>query len=172
MVAEIWKPIDDYSNYAVSSFGRIRNSLTNHILKPWISSRGYMYVSLSRHSKVKHKSVHRLVAEMFLGKHPTMEVNHINENKTDNRLTNLEWITHKDNLNYGSHNERMKATKRKMKLGKPVLQVSLSGKVIKHWDTESETKNEGFNPRHVNECCRHRRFTHHGYKWIYENEEI
>jgi hypothetical protein len=131
-----------------------------------------MYVSLSRHSKVKNKSVHRLVAEMFLGKHPTMEVNHINENKTDNRLTNLEWITHKDNLNYGSHNERMRATKRKMKLGKSVLQVSLSGKIVKRWNTESETKNEGFNPRHVSECCRHHRFTHHGYKWIYESEEI
>ena len=170
MVAEVWKPIAGYEHYAASDWGRIQNTRTNHILKPWISARGYQYVGLSSYGTVHNKAVHRLIAEAFLGIHNGLEVNHINENKMDNRLVNLEWITHKENLNYGSHNLRMRKTKLSMKLGKPVLQMTLSGQPIKRWYSANESKQAGFNPRHVNECCNHRRKTHGGYKWKYESE--
>ena len=63
-----WKIIKDNPNYSVSDTGLIKRNSTNKQLKPWISSRGYLYVSLSRNGKVKKFSIHRLVANAFLPK--------------------------------------------------------------------------------------------------------
>ena len=111
---EIFMPIKDYEDtYAVSNLGRVKNIKTGKILKPTKETGGYMKVTLYKNGKAKYHRVHRLVISAFKANSDNKpEVNHRNEDKTDNRLNNLEWISHKDNNNYGSHNERMAATKK------------------------------------------------------------
>lgn len=105
---EIWKPIKHpymRDQYEISSFGRVRNINTNHILGTFTSNSGYLRIAVNdpRYSYKKNinLSVHRLVAETFI---PNPEnkpiVNHINGNKLDNRVINLEWVTYSENRNH------------------------------------------------------------------------
>lgn len=166
-----WKTIENYPNYSVSDTGLIKRN--NKLLNPWLGSRGYLYVSLSKNGKVKKFSVHRLVANAFLPKNSNaLEVNHLDENKKNNCVSNLEWTTHKKNLNYGTHNSRMARTKISQKLGKPVIQFDKNGNYLKRWNSAQECGRNGFNYRHVSECCKHERKTHAGFIWKYESEVI
>lgn len=106
---EKWITITGYPNYQMSNTGLIKNKATNHLLKEWANSRGYKYVSLSHKAHKRNFAVHRLVATYFVkGKSCDKEVNHKDEDKLNNQANNLEWISHKDNLNYGHHNQKMR----------------------------------------------------------------
>ena len=107
---EIWKDIEGYEGlYQVSNLGRVKSKhrVSERILKPSINSRGYMLVILSKNGEYKSGKVHRLVAQSFI---PNTEnkpqVNHIDENKTNNMASNLEWVTVKENINHGTRTER------------------------------------------------------------------
>ena len=128
---EIWKNIKNYEGlYQVSSEGRVRrldnyiNTGIRHsekrlhkgrILKQRLKNNGYLTVDLSKDQQVKTISVHKLVAVAFLGepKDGRNEVNHINCNKQDNRLENLEWVTHKENQAHAKTNDRFNPPNRK-----------------------------------------------------------
>ena len=98
MEKEIWKTIENFPNYEVSNFGNVRNKKNGRLLKQTIGREGrYLSVYLSNNGKENTQRVHRLVAETFLGKHPNLIVNHIDGNKTNNRVDNLEWCTVKEN---------------------------------------------------------------------------
>ena len=102
---ERWKKIDGYENYSVSNMGRVRNDRTMRLLRPILGGYGYYKVNLSPGPRTV--DIHRLVAESFLPNNQGLpQVNHINEDKTDNRVENLEWCTAKHNINHGTHNER------------------------------------------------------------------
>lgn len=108
-----WKIIKDYENYEVSDSGLVRNRKTGRELKG-LDNRGYLRVCLYKYDKQTFKSIHRLVAETFIpnpDKKP--EVNHINEIKCDNRIENLEWMTSKENMNYGNRSKRQAVSKSK-----------------------------------------------------------
>ena len=93
---EVWSQIDGYDNYEVSSFGRVRNNKTGRILK--VYNKGcYCIVGLSK-GTTKSVSVHRLVANAFLPnpKNKT-QVNHLDKNGFNNNVTNLEWVTNREN---------------------------------------------------------------------------
>lgn len=105
---EIWKDIYDlnYAGYQVSSMGRIRSfrdfhgNIANdpHILNPRINEDGYYELTLySNERKKKTFRVHKLVANTFLGEHPGMVVDHINTDKLDNRVENLQFVTAETN---------------------------------------------------------------------------
>ena len=116
-MTENWKKIImnniEYSNYEVSDLGRLRNCKTNQILEPYINSGGYMKCKLYNDDTPKTFSIHRIVAFMFLSNlKPKTDkfVNHIDHDKANNCLVNLEWCTHSDNIKHAHAKEGRKST--------------------------------------------------------------
>lgn len=95
---EIWKPINH--TYEISNLGRVRNSTTGLIKKLHLVNSRYLAVDLWNNNKGKKYLVHRLVAKAFLGEPQSIhhEVNHKNSDRTDNRASNLEWVTRSENM--------------------------------------------------------------------------
>lgn len=110
---EIWKDVKDYEElYQVSNLGRVKSFYTNRILKGCKTSNGYLKVDLCKNGIVSTKTIHRLVAQAFISNSENKsQVNHIDENKTNNVISNLEWSTAKENINHGTHNERVSKSK-------------------------------------------------------------
>ena len=139
-----------------------------------VNIKGYLRVELSKNGERKKCSVHRLVAQTFIPNPENLpEVNHIDEDKTNNRVDNLEWKWHKDNCNHGTRNERIgKANKivqtNNSKKSKRVLQLSLSGELIKVWPSVSECGRNGFDKGNVCKCCNGKSKTYKGFRWEYE----
>lgn len=123
---EVWADIKGYEGlYQVSNYGRVK-SLARYrkgnadskvfqeekVLKQYINNKGYCIVELCLDAKRKRYSVHRLVANAFIANNNNKEqVNHIDEDKQNNYVGNLEWCTCKENVNYGLHNEKISKTK-------------------------------------------------------------
>lgn len=108
---ELWKDIDGFPGYQISSRGDVRcyrdfhgNITSNYRnLKPLANKDDYLYVDLyTSERKQVHKRIHRLVADAFLGPNPDLVVNHVNGDKHDNRVDNLEWVTPKENSRLAS----------------------------------------------------------------------
>lgn len=119
---EIWKDIEEYEGiYQVSNLGRVKRVTTGRILKGWKDGYGYLTVKLCKNGIVSNKTIHRLVAQVFIPNTENKpEVNHIDEDKTNNRVDNLEWSTAKENSNHGTRNERLSRTK-----SIPILAINL-----------------------------------------------
>lgn len=101
---EIWLPIKKYPHYEVSSNGRVRNPGTGKILKG-TNFKGYRQVCLTDESGEHCERVHRLVADTFFdGDHENLQVNHIDGNKANNFIENLEWCTAKENIQHAFRN--------------------------------------------------------------------
>ena len=93
---EVWKSVSDYDNYEVSSFGHVRNKKTGRILKA-ANTGGYFYVGLSK-TTTRSFSVHRLVALAFIENLANKtHVNHKDKNTLNNNISNLEWLSPKEN---------------------------------------------------------------------------
>lgn len=112
---EMFKDIQGYPNYQISNLGRVWSKKRQIYLKPNKNNSGYLTVYLpAANGKYKRELIHRLVALTFI---PNLEnlpcVNHKDENKENNAVTNLEWINHKENINYGTCIERMTKSKGK-----------------------------------------------------------
>ena len=156
---EIWREIEGYPNYMVSNMGRVKTLervvsgrlLKEKILKPMINRDGYCYVNLYYNTKkYKSKALHRLVAQAFLPNPNNLpQVNHKDENKTNNVVENLEFCTAKYNSNYGTHIERQAINR-----AVPISQYDLNGNFIRHWfGGVSEVGRElGLNPSNLSAC--------------------
>ncbi len=109
---EIWKHIAGYEGlYWVSNLGRVKNA--EKVLKLTPNKKGYQRVGLHKNGKIKTVYVHRLVAEAFVPNNNNLpQVNHKDENKSNNNADNLEWCTSLYNNTYGDKNERANETKR------------------------------------------------------------
>ena len=91
--------VKGYEGYEVSNTGKIKSLKTNRLLTPQKNNCGYLYILLTdSNKKVKINLIHRLVFDSFIGIDDGLEINHLDEDKENNRLDNLELITHEDNL--------------------------------------------------------------------------
>lgn len=176
---EIWKDIIGYEGrYQVSNLGRVKslnynNTNKEKILKPKKESNGYLRVNLSKNGKAKMHSVHRLVAIAYIPNPENKEtVNHKNENKEDNRVENLEWMTSYENNRYGTHDIRS-ASKQKnnKKTSKPVVGVSLIGEEVLRFPSTAEAERQGkFFHSAVGKCCNGKSKSYKGYVWYWEKD--
>lgn len=118
----VWKDIEGYEGiYQISNYGEVmrlmsydsRNHLRNSkILKQRKNKDGYMVVGLHKNSKEKKYLVHRLVAKAFISNPNKLpEINHIDENKQNNSVPNLEWCNRKYNVNYGNAQKKRVETR-------------------------------------------------------------
>ena len=167
---EEWRDIAGYEGkYQVSSLGNVR-AMNYHregrcqVLKPAMDKYGYLKLLLCKNGKHKNHSVHRLVAEAFITNAEGLEqVNHRDENKANNAVSNLEWCTAKENSNYGTGIARRAAT-----LSKPVQQFSKDGTFVAVWPSTIEAERvTGIYHSAICSCCNGRYHTAGGYKWRY-----
>lgn len=129
---EIWRAVKGYEGlYEVSNLGRVRSldriskgrRRKGRILRHYVTGSEYFQVCLSKEGESKNIAVHRLVATAFVPNPEKKEtVNHINEDKRDNRSCNLQWLTLEENLHFGTRAERQRKTLTK-NIGVPVFQI-------------------------------------------------
>lgn len=170
---ETWKPISGYEGlYEVSDLGRVKGLRRNKILREQKRRHGYLSVWLYKDGcKPIQASIHRLVANAFCGEHEAnAEVNHINENKADNRASNLEWLTHKENTNFGTAQSRRSERIRNNKRSTPVSQYSENGELIKTYPSIGQAFREtGYSQGNIHRAMQSPSRRAYGYIWIPEN---
>ena len=187
-VMETWKDIDGFEGYyqisncgAIGSLDRfdgIRN-LKGKYLKQSLKQNGYLQVGLRKNGKRKWFSVHRLVAIHFIDNPENKpQVNHIDCDKQNNNVNNLEWVTAKANYkhaernglmnpakgenhpNYGLYGERSKSAKKVVRYNKETGEMKLyNAKILAKYD--------GFDVTSISKCCNGWQKTHKGYEWYF-----
>ena len=166
MKSELLKQITGYPEYWVSTIGNVYSMKNGRMkkLKPSKNGKGYLKVLLYKNGRPKHLKVHRLVAEAFIPNQNNLpQVNHKDEDKTNNIVSNLEWCTAKYNINYGAHNKRMTKTK-----SKTVLQLRMDGSLVRIWPSVMEIQRQlGYSQGNIAACCRGERHSAYGFKWCY-----
>ena len=103
-MVETYKKIEGFENYSVSDFGNVRNDKTGKIKTAGANKDGYVRVDLIKDGKTHSKYAHRLVIEAFiLNPQNKSQVDHIDNNRSNNHITNLRWATSKEN----NHNRKL-----------------------------------------------------------------
>lgn len=182
MQEEIWKDIKNYEGlYQVSNLGNVRSiprqgaHKTLHILKPGRTRKNYLQVSLTKNSIQKPFRVHRLVAIAFIpNPNSYPQVNHIDGNKQNNCVENLEWCTNEYNM---KESWRLGLRDNIYKKGKEnsrsviINQYNFQGEFVKKWYCVRDIERElNFDNRNICACARHKRKSAYGFIWRYEND--
>ena len=191
-IVEIWKPVVGYESlYECSNLGRIKSlnrkiirkngaqqTFKEKILTP-IEVNNYLYVCLYKNGKYQRKYVHRIICEAFL---PNPEnkpcVDHKNCVRSDNRLSNLRWVTYQENSENPISKKKQKENVPKSMLGKfgknhpnskPIIQIDTNGVFIKEWSCAAEVQRVlGFKKGYIGKCCKGKNEMAYGYKWKYK----
>ena len=170
---ETWKAIAGYEGiYEVSDQGRVKSLKhgKEKILKLGNNNWGYLMVCLYKDGNAKQLYVHRIVAEAFIPNPQGLEtVNHKDEVKTNNVACNLEWMSIKDNLNYGTHNKRMTETQINDKnKSKAVQMFDRQGNLLAIFPSTREAwRVTGIASPHISSCCNGKLKSAGGYVWKY-----
>jgi hypothetical protein len=167
MSKEIWKDIKGYeSRYKISNLGRVKSLLSNKILTNNLGSAGYYQVSLYKDDKGKSTTIHRLISIHFID-NPLNKpcVNHIDSNRKNNNIENLEWCTQGENLQHARNTGRLTldSLKKKVKSYNPIT------KEVIVYDYLNLVKKSGFAPGLVCYCAKGiiKNKTHKGLIWDY-----
>lgn len=196
MVNEIWKDIKGYEGYyQVSNMGRVKSceriDNTNHkirekILKPKTEKNGYLRVHLRTPNTSKYILIHRLVAESFLpNSNNKLCIDHINTDRKDNRVENLRWVTHKENINnpitllkkknanLGNKNPMYGVISWENKRSRKVVQLTKNGEIIGLWGCINDIKRSlGICVSNIPNCCKGKLKHTVGYKWQYMSDYL
>ena len=144
--------------YAVTEDGKIWSHKSKKFLNPGKHRNGYLQVALWQNNKPKYYFIHRLVAEAFIPNPNNLpQVNHKDENKTNNNVWNLEWCNRKYNMNYGTMRERSAHNH-----GKPVRCIETG---VVYYSIKDAEKQNGIT--HVFDSCKNPKRTAGGYHWEY-----
>lgn len=181
---EIWKPVVGYEGlYEVSNLGRVKSldrldgrgsKIKGRILKPIKDKKGYLSVGLSKNNINKHYKIHRLVAEHFI---PNLdnkpEIDHINTDRTDNRIENLRFVSAKENSNNPLTLKHFSECRKGVKNPKhrKVLQYDIYGNFIRVWETITEAETSLKLTHKIHSVCQGKRKTCGGFKWKYYDLE-
>lgn len=167
---EIWKDIEDYEGlYQVSNLGRVKRVKTNRVLKGRKDKGGYLVVCLYKNGSKSNKRIHRLVAEAFIpntDNKPT--VNHIDEDKTNNMVSNLEWMTVKENLNHGTRNKRAGKAISKSKSISIIATNIKTGESTEFYGTNECARQLGLHQQHITAVLKGRLKQTGGYTFEYK----
>lgn len=162
----MWEMIDGFAGYEVSDEGVVRNAKTGHVIAQFDNGRGYLKVGIksSDDGKFHNVSVHRIVAKAFvINPDDTIftQVNHINEDKHDNRASNLEWVTASENVNHGTGIKRRASSQ-----SFPIV-MHYKGLDV-YFDSASDVeKRTGIIAQSVQRCCAGKMKTSHGATFEY-----
>ena len=179
---EIWKDVPGYENYQISNYGRQRKG--DLIFKQQLYPNGYVSCRVYKNNKSKCFIMHRLVMELFKpdksnfkympSENPSeidldeLEVNHIDENITNNMITNLEWCTSKYNANYGNRNKKCREVNRFH--FKQIDQYTLDGVFVKTFETISDAaRSVNGDATFISRVAHGRANTAYGYIWKFHN---
>lgn len=144
----------------------------------WHFNRGYMCIKLIFNGNRRPYGLHRIIMstlkpeEYFEG----AQVNHIDEDKTNNKLSNLEWLSCKDNINHGTRNKRIaeahtgkRRKQYKQRKGKPVIQLTKSGVKVAEYPLIDEAERQtGISHQNISKCCNSKLKSVGGYVWRYK----
>ena len=163
---EFWCEIPNTNGfYEASVLGRIRRKNDKTLLRQRKRKDGYMLVNIICNGVNKTEYVHRLIALTFI---PNKEgfpcVNHIDENKQNNSVDNLEWCTAKKNNNHSTRGARISKS-----LCKKVCQYDMQGNIVRVWDSVKDAT-EQLGIRNISQACRGLRNKAGGYMWRYYDE--
>lgn len=171
---ENWKPINGYEGlYEISDLGRVKSLRRKKNNKPLIfsnckNSNGYNAVNLRKDNKIKRFTIHRLVALNFLENNENKpDVNHIDGNKNNNELNNLEWCTKSENQQH----RRNVLKKNNIKTKKTIYKYDLNDNLINKYQSIKEAaRKNNCSDSDIIKCAKG--INHHktvaGYKWKYE----
>lgn len=170
---EIWKPIAGFEDlYEISNLGRVKSlnykrTGVEKILKPGKDGWGYLKVVLCRDGKHKVYKVHRLVAEAFIpNPFGLSEINHINEDKTLNVVSNIEWASRRYNINFGTRTKRAAASRSKAVEASKYPDFRT---IELRFSSAAEAERNGYQHGNVSYCCngRFHREGNNKYKGLY-----
>ena len=176
---EEWKQIEEFENYEVSNYGQIRvkeyikfqkhysGKMSRYVhkskvLKPRVSNSGYLTVCLWKNGRGKTVRIHQLVAKHFL---PKVEgcnyINHLDANKENNHVSNLEWCTQSHNIQYAyDHGTKIPPHQRR------VGQYDLNGNLVRIWDSLADA-HRATGAYNIYKVCLGERNQAGGYIWKY-----
>lgn len=168
---EEWKVIENFPQYLASSLGNIKHKETNELRSLKANNGGYITININNKDNIrKTVKVHRLIADTFLNNIENKDtVNHINHNKTDNRVKNLEWATTKEQNNHKTHNQINSNNSKK------ILQYDLDGNFIQEYNSIKEIgRIFNKNPGDISKICNNvkGKKTFGGYIWKFKEEDI
>lgn len=183
--------LEGYSNYEIyPETGQIWSYVSNRFVNGWRDSKGYQRINLWDDNSIKQQwKVHRLIWTIMNGEIPEgMQINHLDENKTNNSISNLALVTPKENVNWGTRNARAGVALSKSLKGRKFTEqhrynlakskgkavcMLKNGKLLGRFhSTRNAEEIMGFNHSLISNCCNGQQTHHKGYQWQYQDDYL